>query len=145
MAQILLAKQPDARINRRGKLGQRCDEAGRVENGRDNNTAEGRAEPIFLSQNEIGEKEQATKDCEERRMKEHGGLRERHVTIDGAEQDCAETVARVEADPELPHSGLPGEYWRHLLHSRFERRVSGPELRAEEREDEVGDAEGQGD
>ena len=58
-------------------LDQRYNEAGRIENGRNNKPAKGRTEPISFGENEIDEKEQTTKNCKESRMKEHGGLHER--------------------------------------------------------------------
>jgi len=68
---------------------------------------------------------------------------QRQVRIDGAKQDGAKTVARIEANPGFPHRCFACEHRRDFAKSRFELRIAGVELVAPERVEQVDEAKQQ--
>jgi len=68
-------------------------------------------------------------------------LRKREVPVDEAVQHCPKAVARVEADPSVPHRHFARDDGRNLLHPNHERQVARMKLVPTESEEKMGTTE----
>src|SRR6185369_2065049 len=74
---------------------------------------------------------------QERRLEQNGGLGDRQISVDEAEEDTAEGVARVETDPCFPHGRLAADHRGDFAHPGLQRGVARSELRSPECVDDM--------
>lgn len=110
---------------------------------RNQDSPEGHAEPIDLTESRIGSEQAEPYAEQEGRLEQEIRVCEGQVAVHETEENGSQAVARVEADPCPPHGRLTGDHGRDLSHPVLERGVSRRELRTTKGVDQVHDPERQ--
>src|SRR5262245_26394855 len=95
-------------------------ERGAIKSGGQHDPSQRHAEPVAPAKKQIAAQQQEAHSQQERQSEQQRAVHQRKVRVDETIKHPAITVARIEANPRLPHGRLARDDERYRLHLRLQ-------------------------